>query len=265
MLYTIPSERTVLVTKNPCLYPGDIRKLEAVDVKLLRHCMRDCIVFPTTGSRPHSDQISGSDLDGDQYWVYWGKDLNIDKPIEPLTHSTATKLTVSKITNEMVIDYVLDTIERNCYSIIADVHTVVADRIEKGTTSKECVELATLFYRAIDSPKTGETIDMNRVYELKYQFCKSFPRFMMKFDQSYYESLSIIENLYLKAKSIALKKKDMYDRYQITSARQTKVPVLSGVISNSELSYIQYLLLIKSFLTSNLGTLFRLPTQHETC
>ncbi|CAF3845173.1 unnamed protein product [Rotaria sordida] len=124
---------TVLVTKNPCLYPGDIRKLQAVDVPVLRHCMRDCIVFPTTGIRPHSDEISGSDLDGDQYWVYWGNDLKIDKPVDPLSHSSATKLAVSKITNEMVIDYFLDTIEPNCYSLIADVHTVVADK-EKGET-----------------------------------------------------------------------------------------------------------------------------------
>jgi RNA-dependent RNA polymerase len=181
------------VTKNPCLYPGDFRKLEAVDnIPVLTHCMRDCIVFPTVGPRPHSDEISGSDLDGDQYWVYWGTDLKIRKPVEPLAHSSAEKLIVSMISNEMVIDYFLNSIESNCYSLIADVHTVAADRTKGGTHSTTCVELAILFYRAIDSPKTGETINMVRVYELKNEFCKSFPKFMMRFDQSYYESTSII-------------------------------------------------------------------------
>ncbi|GIY00773.1 RNA-dependent RNA polymerase 1 [Caerostris extrusa] len=48
----------VVVTKNPCMHPGDVRKLEAVDVPALHH-IKDCIVFP------------GSDLDGDEYVVIW--------------------------------------------------------------------------------------------------------------------------------------------------------------------------------------------------
>ncbi|CAF3375567.1 unnamed protein product, partial [Rotaria sp. Silwood2] len=132
--------------------------------------MRDCIVFPTTGLRPHSDEISGSDLDGDQYWVYWGNELKIQKPIDPLSHLSAEKLEVSNITNEMVIDYFLDAIEQNCYSLIADVHTVVADQMVEGTRSQECVQLAKLFYRAIDSPKTGEVIAMELVLRLRDKF-----------------------------------------------------------------------------------------------
>jgi RNA-dependent RNA polymerase len=59
----------VLVTKNPCLYPGDFRKFTAVRVPQLENYIRDCIVFPQNGPRPHPNEISGSDLDGDQYWV----------------------------------------------------------------------------------------------------------------------------------------------------------------------------------------------------
>ncbi len=234
---------TVLVTKNPCLYPGDIRKLEAIDVSMLRHCMRDCIVFPTVGPRPHSDEISGSDLDGDQYWVYWGKELKIDQPIEPLAHSSAQKLIVSRISNEMVIDYFLDSIEPNCYSLIADVHTVVADRLEKGTLSTECVELATLFYRAIDSPKTGEMIDMQRVLALRDQFCQSFPKFMMKFDQLYYESPSVLEKLYLKAKQITITRKETYERYHLTSAHPATLPVSTVATSDFDTDDIRFLFL----------------------
>ncbi len=59
----------VIVAKIPCLYPGDFRKLIAVDVPQLKSCIRDCIVFPNKGPRPHPNEMSGSDLDGDQYWV----------------------------------------------------------------------------------------------------------------------------------------------------------------------------------------------------
>lgn len=38
----------VVVTKNPCLYPGDMRILKAIDVPHLHH-LHDCIVFPCQG------------------------------------------------------------------------------------------------------------------------------------------------------------------------------------------------------------------------
>ena len=59
----------VLVTKMPCLHPGDVRKFTAVNVPILESYMRDCIVFPSKGHRSHPSEMSGSDLDGDKYWV----------------------------------------------------------------------------------------------------------------------------------------------------------------------------------------------------
>lgn len=41
----------VLVTKNPCLYYGDIRLVDAVDIQDLHH-LTNVIVFPTVGMRP---------------------------------------------------------------------------------------------------------------------------------------------------------------------------------------------------------------------
>ncbi|KAL9659318.1 hypothetical protein QQ045_024123 [Rhodiola kirilowii] len=64
----------VVVAKNPCLHPGDIRILEAVDAPGLHH-LTDCLVFPQNGERPHTNEASGSDLDGDLYFVTWDETL----------------------------------------------------------------------------------------------------------------------------------------------------------------------------------------------
>lgn len=50
-------EGTVLVTKCPCLHPGDVRKFTAVNVLEVYHVV-DCIVFPAQGPRPHPDEMA---------------------------------------------------------------------------------------------------------------------------------------------------------------------------------------------------------------
>lgn len=64
----------VVIAKNPCLHPGDVRVLEAVDAPDLHH-LNDCLVFPQKGDRPHTNEASGSDLDGDLYFVTWDENL----------------------------------------------------------------------------------------------------------------------------------------------------------------------------------------------
>ena len=71
--------RQVLITKNPAHFPGDVRKLDAVDCPAL-HYLDECLVFPAQGPRPHPNEISGSDTDGDE--VKW--DFFILHPIDLL-------------------------------------------------------------------------------------------------------------------------------------------------------------------------------------
>ena len=62
----------VLVTRNPCLHPGDLQKFKVVERDELAHLV-DCIVFSTRGRRPAADLMSGGDLDGDTCKYSHGK------------------------------------------------------------------------------------------------------------------------------------------------------------------------------------------------
>jgi RNA-dependent RNA polymerase len=192
----------VLVTKNPCLHPGDIRKLKAVSVPELESCMRDCIVFSVDGSRPNCNEMAGSDLDGDQYWVYWGDEFQIETVVEPLLYPPTKKTCVNRVTNELIVNHVLDTFIDKVPGIIANTHKAIADKHPLGTHSNECRECALLFARAIDSRKTGEIISRDCVRSLKDKYCQTYPSWMLKFDKPEMDppSQSINEILYRKAK-----------------------------------------------------------------
>ena len=60
-----PITGDVIVAKNPAMHPGDILVLKAVDKPELRH-LRNVLVFPVEGPRPHASETSGGDLDGDE-------------------------------------------------------------------------------------------------------------------------------------------------------------------------------------------------------
>jgi hypothetical protein len=74
-----------MITRSPCLHPGDIRVVQAmsaIDYPQLKH-YEDVIVFSQKGFRPLPNMIAGGDLDGDTYFVTW------DPRLIPLKEETA--------------------------------------------------------------------------------------------------------------------------------------------------------------------------------
>jgi hypothetical protein len=193
---------TVLVTKNPCLWPGDFRRLTAVNNNRLEQCMRDVIVFPMKGKRPHPNEISGSDLDGDQYWVYWGDELVINNVIQPLEYKSAKMKTKSEINPETIVNHIVESIsDSGVVGMIANMHTLAADKNPLRSFSDDCKKLAELFSLAIDAPKTGHEIPRNVLIPYQRQYGSSWPHFMMKYDQPIYRSPSILEELFIIARA----------------------------------------------------------------
>lgn len=186
----------VAIAKNPCFHPGDVRVLEAVDVVALHHLV-DCLVFPANGTRPHTDECSGSDLDGDLYFVCWDSDL-----IPPLSQwnrpamdyqgiTPPTKIKASAITMDDLQEFFVDYIQNDNLGQIANAHVVWADRSHNKANSDQCLQLAELHSQAVDFPKTGVPARMNR--ELKPNY---YPHFMVKPDKVMYKSRQVLGQLF---------------------------------------------------------------------
>ncbi|KAM0912877.1 hypothetical protein ACQ4PT_012533 [Festuca glaucescens] len=185
----------VVVAKNPCLHPGDVRILKAVYHPALDH-MVNCVVFPQQGPRPHPNECSGSDLDGDIYFVSWDPDLIPTRMVQPMDYTPAPTETLDHdVMMEEVHEYFANYIVNESLGIIANAHVAHADREYLKAESGPCIKLAELFSIAVDYPKTGVPAQIPS--ELRV---REYPDFMEKLDRSTYVSKGVIGKLYREIK-----------------------------------------------------------------
>lgn len=180
----------VTMAKNPCLHPGDIRILQAVDNPALHHLV-DCFVMPQKGDRPHSNEASGSDLDGDLYFVCWDPDLippngQSWKPMEYVESETRDGRSNMNLVEFFVRHMVNDHLGKIC-----NAHVVHADQSEQGALDPKCLLLAELAATAVDSPKTGKMVILP-----PHLRPKIYPDFMDKEDKPSYRSKKILGILF---------------------------------------------------------------------
>jgi len=193
----------VIVVKNPCLHIGDIRILEAVDVDELSH-LKDVIVFPTQGPRPHTDEISGSDCDGDKYIVIWWKPL-----LRMLTEYDAANyeeiLTDVKAlpTNPVDIiaaakDYLINFFEyAPMVGKISNLHLAWVDK--KGMFDPITLKLAYKHHLCIDSTKTMTRVGIE--HDLEYLLDEKnggIPHFLQALKERKNQNISNIKSYHSK-------------------------------------------------------------------
>ena len=150
-------EGDVMVTKYPCMHPGDVRLFKAVNLPQLKH-IKDCIVFPQKGPRPHPNEMAGSDLDGDEYSVIWMKELFIKQNHPPMIFADepALELNVKEIEDQHVLTFICKFIQSNAVGLIAHAHLTLADCLPEGIFDQKCLTLCDMYSTALDFAKTGK-------------------------------------------------------------------------------------------------------------
>ncbi|CAN8004177.1 unnamed protein product, partial [Ixodes hexagonus] len=194
----------VIVTKNPCIHPGDIRLLEAVDVPALKH-IRDCVVFPQIGKRPHPDEMAGSDLDGDEYSVIWYEPLLFKRNDDPMDFYSSEANVACMRNNARILRQVQDMVDFMCTYIVNDVvglmgsaHLAWADLLKAGVKSNRCLTLARKCSECVDFAKTGK---LARLAQCEKPM--RYPDFMEKHAEKYtYPSKRVLGKLYRELKGL---------------------------------------------------------------
>lgn len=191
---------TIVFAKNPCLHPGDVRVLEAIDVPELKHLV-DCLVFPQKGDRPHSNEASGSDLDGDLYFVTWDERLIPPGKSSwpPMDYTAAeAKDEPQPIVHQDILTFFIKNVSSENLGRISNAHVVHADQSDYGAMDEKCIKLAELAAEAVDFPKTGKIVKMPPSLKPKL-----YPDFMGKDSSLTYKSEKILGRLYRKIKDAA--------------------------------------------------------------
>ncbi|XP_066277875.1 uncharacterized protein [Branchiostoma lanceolatum] len=148
------ADTTVAVVKCPCYHPGDFRVLQCVNVEECRHLV-DCIVFPVQGERPHADEIAGSDLDGDKFFVCWDPDLVPECEEKPLSYPGGEAAKKERVSSDDLIS-VFANYNSRTVSRLNELFNRWAD--VRGVKSSECRNIAKLFATAVDTAKTGKGV-----------------------------------------------------------------------------------------------------------
>ncbi|KAG2374777.1 hypothetical protein C9374_010521 [Naegleria lovaniensis] len=221
---TVPDGTKVFVCRNPCLHPSELKLYTVRNAKIPLLNSTAVVVFPGKGK----NRIPG-DLDGDRYFVCWDPDLVpkrsydespfftveeevklkpspngsmfIDQLLNYFLFSDTTLDDVSSPDNNGLLEQMLKQ-----YSVATDLQTMmehskdlgkicnawtaVCDQEVNGAFSDRAQQLSSIFNIAVDSVKTGKTVDIPKwVDELEY------PDFM-KHSKSCYQSHSILGKFY---------------------------------------------------------------------
>jgi hypothetical protein len=189
------------VAKCPCLHPGDIRilnfkKYDERDPRTHKYkqleIYENVIIFPQKGKRPHPNELSGSDLDGDQYFIFYDDDLsNVTREVEAMDYSdNSDSIKKDVITRKDIIEFFAEFVNNNNLGLIADAHLAHSDNNKKGADGDLPKLLAKKFSLAVDAPKTGAKIILSEEEE-----AKQFPHYMGRENKSYH-STHVLGKLY---------------------------------------------------------------------
>ncbi|KAG6872879.1 hypothetical protein C0995_005737 [Termitomyces sp. Mi166 len=152
-------EGPVIISRSPTIHPGDVQIVHAIGE-------------PPKGSRPMPSCLGGGDLDGDVYNLIPLNEVPEFgglKTYNPAMYAPAErKLLNRRSTMADVAGFVMDYINSDVVGIIAINWLIIADQSEKGIFDEKCMTLSNLHSDAVDYPKSGNPVAIDRIPKLLF-------------------------------------------------------------------------------------------------
>ncbi|KAK1944095.1 RNA-dependent RNA polymerase 1 [Phytophthora citrophthora] len=198
----------VAVHRSPCHHPGDIRVLRCrADVPPELSQVKDCIVFPSRGKRPHPDECTGGDLDGDMFVVIWDKRLIPSRAQvhEPMAFDEDTGGDTSprggeyhqSTDDEGLVDFYVHSIQDDILGIASNAHLALCDSSVDGSFDENAKILARICSKQVDSLRAEKDLEIVRKCAPK-----SYPDFMQNKDKPSYISKKILGKMFRRCQAI---------------------------------------------------------------
>lgn len=133
-----------MLTKNPCMHQADIRVVNCISRQEAARRFRqklgigtenyfdelvNCVIFPKAGKYPLTAEISGSDLDGDEFYITWDERLIPRQMYKPniLDSIKTTERKWNGVGYDQMIKFFCEFIFNNELGRLANSHLIHAD------------------------------------------------------------------------------------------------------------------------------------------
>ncbi|KAI0724457.1 RdRP-domain-containing protein [Cerioporus squamosus] len=200
-------EGPILVSRSPTIHPGDVQVVQAVGrppagSPFAQDPPRNTVIFPIKGERSLPSCLGGGDLDGDKYNVTTRHDLlptYHGGRCPPASYAPAVrKLLNRESTMHDVAEFVADYISSDTLGIIATNWLIIADQSPASIFDEDCLTLAELHSNAVDYPKSGQPVPIQKIPRLKYPRKPDWaaPETVTREEDAYYESTRAIGKLF---------------------------------------------------------------------
>ncbi|KAF8527347.1 RNA dependent RNA polymerase-domain-containing protein [Gautieria morchelliformis] len=193
-------EGRILISKSPTIHPGDVQIAHAIGAPPVGSPLGElfnCVVFSQQGDRPLPNKLSGSDLDGDEYDLILLPSLHPPRTVTPGGYPAAPRQILDRdSTIDDVADFVVNFINNDMLGIVATNFLLIADRV--GIFAEDCAKLAELHSWAVDFPKNGIPVPIDRIPQPAVRVRPDWyaPEITNTQNADYYESQSALGKLF---------------------------------------------------------------------
>jgi RNA-dependent RNA polymerase len=154
------------------------------------------LVFPAVGARPHPNECSGGDLDGDLYFVCWDAallPLPSGRNVTAMDYSPpppARRASAGPVRMDEICAFFAAYMRSSNLGQIANAHLARAEESSLGANDPDCLKLARLHSTAVDFAKTSVAAELDPKLR-----ATSLPHFMKNNNKPSYHSEKVLGRL----------------------------------------------------------------------